>query len=155
MVTLSPMSVAPVCSVGDPLQLTCTAHVEVLRWNILRANEEGTLVNVVNSEIINSRDAVQMRNTPLNSATIMFTRISAQGALPLVTRLSIGSVNIGLNGTVVRCSDATNPMTMLASSTIQIIETTQSELTIVIISHEYLADPTCSMSFIIITYIEL
>ena len=131
MVILSPMSVAPVCSVGDPLQLICTAHVEFLRWNILRANEQGTLVNVVNSEIINSRDEVQMRNTPLNPATITFTRISAQGALPLVTRLSIDSVSIGLNGTVVRCSDAANPMTMLASSTIQIIETTQSELTII------------------------
>ena len=134
MVTLSPMSVAPVCSAGDPLQLTCTAHAEFLRWNILRTNEQGTLVNVINSELINSRDAVQIINTPLNSATITFTRISAQGASPLVSTLSIDSVNIGLNGTVVRCSDAANPTTMLASSTIQIIETTQSELTIVIIS---------------------
>ena len=97
MVTLSPMSVAPVCSVGDPLQLTCTAHVEVLRWNILRANEEGTLVNVVNSVVINSRDAVQIRNTPLNSATIAFTRISAQGASPLVTTLGQIKLNISFS----------------------------------------------------------
>ena len=37
--TLSPMSVAPVCSVGDPLQLTCTASVEAgIKWNIFRVN---------------------------------------------------------------------------------------------------------------------
>jgi hypothetical protein len=54
-------------------------------------------------------------------------KISTEGALPLITRLSIDSVSIGLNGTVVRCSDVANPMTS-ASTTIQIIDTSQSEL---------------------------
>ncbi|MCG8623056.1 MAG: hypothetical protein MJE68_13805, partial [Proteobacteria bacterium] len=40
---LSPMSVASVCSVGDPFQLTCTASVEAgIKWNIFRVN-----VNVI------------------------------------------------------------------------------------------------------------
>ena len=128
-VTLSPMTVAPVCRVGDPLQLTCTTlrPIEFQRWNVLRANEQGTLVDVINSDIINSRDMFQTRDIPLDSATITFMRISAQEASPLITSLSIDSVSSGLNGTVVRCSDARNPMTS-ASTTIQIIDTSQSEL---------------------------
>ena len=129
-VTLSPMSVAPVCHVGNPLQLTCTAHnIEFLRWNVLRVNKQGDLVDVFHGEIINSRDMVQMRDTPdpLSSATFTFTRISAQYALPLISTLSIDSVNIGLNGTVVHCTDIANTMTS-ASTTILIIDTSESEL---------------------------
>ena len=129
MLTLSPMTVAPVCHVGDPLQLTCIASVEFLRWNVLRVNEQGDLVDVINSEIINSRDIVQTKHTPLNSATLTFMRISAQGASPLVSMLSIDSVSIHLNGTVVRCSDIANPMTS-ASTTIQIIDISRSKLPI-------------------------
>ena len=128
MLTLSPMTVAPVCHVRDQLQLMCTTSVEFLRWNVLRANEQGALVDVINSEIINSRDImVRTKSTSLNSATITFMRTSAQGASPLTSTLSIDSVNIGLNGTVVRCSDVANPMTS-ASTTIRIINTSQSEL---------------------------
>ena len=119
------MTVAPVCRVGDPLQLTCTAPIEFQRWNVVRANEQGTLVDVINSDIINSRDMFQTRDTPLDSAILTFMRISAQRASPLITRLTIDSVGIDLNGTVVRCSDVTNPMTS-ASTTIQIIDTSQS-----------------------------
>ena len=132
MLTLSPMTVAPVCHVRDQLQLICTASVEFLRWNVLRANEQGALADVINSEIINSRDMVQTKITSLNSATITFMRTSAQRASPLISTLSIDSVSIGLNGTVVRCSDVANPMTS-ASTTIRIINTSQSELPIIII----------------------
>ena len=130
MVTLSPMTVAPVCHVGDSLRLICTAHnIEFLRWNVLRVNEQGDLVDVFRGETINSRDMVQMRDTldPLNSATFTFMRISAQGASPLISTLSIDTISIGLNGTVVRCTDVANPMTS-ASTTIRIINTRQSEL---------------------------
>ena len=123
--TFSPMTVAPVCRVGDPLQLRCTARVEFMRWNVLRVNEQGALVDVINSEIINSRDVVQMRDTALNSATITFTRISTQGASPLISTLSIDSISIGLNRTVVCCTDVANP-TSSASTTIR-INTSQSE----------------------------
>ena len=130
MVTLSPMTVAPVCHVGDPLQLTCTASVEFLRWNVLRVNEQGDLVDVINSETINSRDMVQMRDTTLNSATLTFMRISAQGTSPLISALSIDSVSIDLNGTVVRCSDVANPMSS-ALTAIKTFDTSQSEIPII------------------------
>ena len=120
MVTLSPVMVAPVCRVGEPLQITCTASVEFIKWNILQANEQGTLVEATSAQI-NSRDANQMSHIVVNSAEFTFTRTSARGDSSLISTLSIDSVSIGLNGTVVRCSDVGNPMTS-ASTTIKIID---------------------------------
>ena len=48
-------------------------------------------------------------------------RISARNATSLVSTLAINSTSIGLNGTVVHCMDANNPMTESASTTIHII----------------------------------
>jgi hypothetical protein len=59
------------------------------------------------------------RNIDVNLTTFTFTRTSGQGASPLISTLSIDSVSIGWNETVVNCSDVANPMT-LASTTIQI-----------------------------------
>ena len=121
MVTLSPMMVAPVCRVGDPLQLTCTATVQFISWSVIRISEQGTLEMEINDELINSRDDNQMAQTVVNSATFTFSRSSAQGATPLISTLSIDSVSISLNGTVVRCSDVENT-TISALTTIQIID---------------------------------
>ena len=126
MLSESPVTVAPVCHVGDPLQLTCTASVQFIRWKILQVNEQGTLVEPVNSVQINSVDANQMSQRVVNSSTFTFMRTSGQGDSPLITTVSIDSVSIGLNRTVVKCTDSGNEMT-LASSTIQIIDTSQSE----------------------------
>ena len=126
MLTLSPMMVAPVCHVGDPLQLTCTAPVEFLRWSILRVNEQGTLERITNDVKVNSRDDSQMVQTRVNSTTITFTRISTQGASPLTSTLSVDSISTDFNGKVVRCINVANPM-ISASTTIQIIDSNQSE----------------------------
>ena len=78
----------------------------------MQANEQGTLVEPVNSVHFNSRDANQMPRTIIvNYSTFIFTRTSAPGGLPLNTTLSIDSVSIGLNGTVVRCTDVANSTT--------------------------------------------
>ena len=127
MVTLSPMNVAPVCRVGDPLQITCMASVVFIIWSILQANEQGTLVKPVNSVHFNSRDANQMpRTITVNSSTFTFIRTSAHEASPLISTLSIDSVNISLNGTVVHCSDVGNSITP-ASTTIRIIDVSKSK----------------------------
>ena len=65
----------------------------------------------------------------MSSATFTYLRSSAQGISPLISTLSIDSVSIGLNGTVLRCSGVGNP-TESASTTIQIINISQSELAI-------------------------
>ena len=100
MVTLYPMMLAPVCCVGDPLQLTCTATVEFISWSAFRISEQGTLEMEISDEPINSRDANQMAQTVVNSAMFTFNRSSACGASPLISTLSIDSVSIGLNGTL-------------------------------------------------------
>jgi hypothetical protein len=123
--TLSPMSVAPVCRVGDPLELTCTASVESgIKWNIFRGNEY-----IINDVLITIGSSNNQR-IPITVNSVMFTVIktSDQGVSPLTSTvtLSIDSVSIGLNGTVVCCSDLSDPM-ISAATTIQIIDTSQSE----------------------------
>ena len=117
MVTMSPMSVAPVCDVGDPLQLICTASVEFIRWSIMVVNDQGIIEEITVN--INSGDtSQQMSQRLVNSTTFIFMRSSAQNR-PLVSTLSIDSVSTGLNGTVVHCVEVGGSMAS-ASTTIQI-----------------------------------
>ena len=110
------MMVASVCHVGDPLQLTCTGSVEFVRWNI-EINKQGTLEEVFNPVHINARDDNQIKQQKvMNFATFTFTRSSDQRSLLLVSTLLIDSVSIGLNGTVVRCTDAGNPMRSVSTT---------------------------------------
>ena len=121
------MTEAPVCRVENPLEINCTAPVQNLKWNIYQPNEHGFLQEVTPVVKITSLDENQMRQRTINSSTFTFVTSSAPGASSLISTLSIDSVSIGLNGTVVQCADVANPMTP-ASTIIQIIGTTQSEL---------------------------
>jgi hypothetical protein len=49
------MTVASVCRVGDPLELTCTASVEFIRWIFVVINEHGMEEEIIVSR--NSRDS--------------------------------------------------------------------------------------------------
>ena len=127
------MNVAPVCRVGDPLQMTCTASIEFTSWSIFRVNEQGMLERAIHDEPINSVDQVQMPEpTVTELATFTIMRTSAQNVLPLTSTLSIDMVSIGLNGTVVNCMDGRRSeernVSISASTTIKIIDTNQSEL---------------------------
>ena len=116
------MTVAPVCHVGDPLQIICTASTEFLEWNIRTRviNEHGRLEEI--AAFINSRDeAHESMSLVVNGSSFTFMRISARSGIPLIATLSIDSVSIGLNGMVVRCSYAVNTSTS-ASTIIQIMD---------------------------------
>ena len=78
---------------------------------------------IANSVNIDARDTNQMKQilVDLHSAIFTFMRTSAQFASPLISTLSIDSINIGLNGTLVHCIDVGN-LTISASTTIQIID---------------------------------
>ena len=130
MVTLTPEMVAPVCHVGDPLNITCIASAEFIRWNVFQPNEQDTLVEAINAVQLNSRDPSQTKRGEVNSATFTFIRRSGRGASPLISTVSIDSVSTGLNGTVVRCTDVENPL-MSASTTIQIIDIRQSKIVLI------------------------
>ena len=127
MVTLSPMMVAPVCRVGDPLQLTCTASVEIISWSFTVVNQQGR-----DEEVTSFSTAGALSNQSMlfevNSTTFTLIRNSSQYVLPLIVTLSIDSVIIGLNGTVVNCMDGPPGNSMTSASTIiQIIDTSNSE----------------------------
>ena len=108
------------CRVGDPLQLTCRASLEFLEWNLMVINEQGRLHEI--TTFSNSRDMnQQLMPMVINDTSFTFMRISARNATPLVSTLAINSTSIGLNGTVVCCRDAINPMTS-ASTTIKIFD---------------------------------
>ena len=125
MVTLSPMTVASVCHVGDPLNLTCTASVEFISWSFTVVTEQGRDEEIT---MFSTSRATSNQSMPIvvNSTTFTLIRNSAQRVLPLISTLSIDSVSIGLNGTVLNCSDPGNS-TMSASTTIQIIDSSNSE----------------------------
>ena len=119
------MMVAPVC-VGDPLQITCTASVaKTIEWSFTVVNQRGE-----NEPVTTFSTAGALSNqsvlTQVNSTTFSLIRNSSQNVLPLIVTLSIDSVSIGLNGTVVTCRDEGNSMTSI-STIIQIIDTSNSE----------------------------
>ena len=121
MVTLFPMTVAPVCHVGDTLNLTCIAYVKIIGWSFKVVNHQGRDEEI--TRFIYYRGPVnQTLRIKVNSTTFSLRRISARFALPHISTLSIDSVSIGLNGTEVSCMNAINSM-ISASSTIQIIDT--------------------------------
>ncbi|MCG8626653.1 MAG: hypothetical protein MJE68_32215, partial [Proteobacteria bacterium] len=89
-ILLSPMSGAPVCHVGDPLQLTCTASVVFVSWSIVVVNEHGRLHEI--TAFSNSRDMTRQPTlVVVNDTSFTFMRISARNATPLVSTLSINS----------------------------------------------------------------
>ena len=119
MVTLSPTSVAIVCNVRDPLELTCNSTGSFIRWSMIVGSEEG--VPQEYSRSITSEDgSQQVSMIELNSTTFTFMRTSSQRMLPLVSTLVIESVNRYLNGTEVHCSDVATTIT--ASTTIHLFD---------------------------------
>ena len=125
MLTLSPMMVAPVC-LGDQVNLTCTASVDSIQWSFTVVNEQGRDEPFL---IFSTSSGRSQQSAPIvvNSTTLTLIRDSGEGVLPLISTLSIDPVSIGLNGTVVNCTDPRD-MLISASTTIQIIDTSQSEL---------------------------
>ena len=106
------------CHVGDHLNLTCTASVDFITWSFIVVNGQGRDAEIT----IFSTTSQQSMPTVVNSTTFTLMRNSPQSVLPLIITLSIDSVGIGLNGTVVNCVDLRNSTTSV-STTIQIIDT--------------------------------
>ena len=75
MVIISPMTVAPVCRIGDPLILTCRAPMQLnsLKWSILQANELGILEKVANDVKVTFNQTI--RPFSINSASFSFSRV--------------------------------------------------------------------------------
>ena len=119
MLTLSPGVVAPVCQVGNELELTCSTNGSFMRWIFTVGNEQGVPQEYRRN--INSLDGPrQMTVIEVNSTTFTTMRTSAQGVSPLISTLVINSVSNDLNGTVVHCQDVGTSTT--ASTTIKLFD---------------------------------
>jgi hypothetical protein len=101
-VMISP-GVASVCS-GDQLVLTCTTSGKFLEWSFFLVPEGETMARRYD-RILHSELAPATSDIEVNSITLTFSRISAEGSLPLISTIVIDPVNDSLNGTEINCTD--------------------------------------------------
>ena len=120
-VTLSPPGVAPVCS-GGQLELICTTTGDFLQWrfNVTRGiNDLFTFRRSIQATLTEEES---MHQFPVNSTMFNFSRTSAQDSLPVMSKVVIGPISSGLNGTVMNCVDLDAPIISSSSTTIIVIE---------------------------------
>ena len=118
VVEISPSAVAPVCQVGDQLELRCTTTTGMNhRWKFTVFPENITHTSYVTS--------FGMSGTPpsltISTSMITFSRLSGPNSLPLVSRIVVSPVSSGLNGTVVNCFEGILSTDSVTTSSIYII----------------------------------
>ena len=100
--TISPPGIARVCS-GGQLELVCTTTGGFLQWrfSVTRGVYDTIFVTRTIQAAVPAGDA--MFQFVVNSTVFNFSRTSAEGSLPLMSRVVIGPVSHSLNGTVMNC----------------------------------------------------
>ena len=103
-VTLSPPGIAGVCS-GGQLELMCTTTGGFLRWrfSIIRGLNDTVASSRTIQAAVPAGDA--MFQLVVNSTMFNSSRTSAEGSLPVKSKIVIGPVSSSLNGTVINCID--------------------------------------------------
>ena len=119
IVTLLPSGQAPVCH-GEQLQLTCNTTDVYLRWSYSVYNDQGLLINYTRK--ISSLDISQQHSRMVVNSTLFdFLRISGRG-VPLISTLTIHSVENTLNGVDIGCTGLAHSYeTAMATTTVSII----------------------------------
>ena len=120
VVEISPSGVAPVCQVGDQLELACSTPGFLQTWQFIAVSKSGVATNFTRSVSSGGPTGVDSQPLIINS-TILFTysRLSTRDSLPLISRMTINPVNEGLNGTRVNCFNSITSES--ATTTIHII----------------------------------
>ena len=120
---LSPSGEAVVCEGGE-LSLTCSTNLIILSWKTSPLqNEQGQALTFM--RFISSVGASQqVSDMMVNSTFFNVSRVSGRDELPLVSRLVINPVSVGLSGTRVNCTEwaMNNENTAVASTNIDIID---------------------------------
>ena len=121
VVEISPSAVAPVCQVGDQLELTCNSTGMIHRWEVTVMIPQimTTTINVLASS---SDSSGQSPVVTINNSTFTAPRLSAPGSLPLVSGMTVTPVSRSLQGTVVSCFEGTTSTESLATTTIKTID---------------------------------
>ena len=100
---ISPSGVASVCS-GGQLELTCTTPGTILEWSFFLV-PEGEIMARRFFRSLHSGSVPATSDLKVNSITFTLSRISAEGSLPVMSRLLITPVSDDLNSTEVSCTD--------------------------------------------------
>ena len=119
VVEISPSGVAPVCRVGDQLELMCTSSGTIHRWEFIFLPE-----NILHTTAPVSSAGTSGVPQPLtvSGSMITFSRLSGQDILPLISRAVVSHVTNGLNGAVVNCFEGVSSTDSVATTTIRIID---------------------------------
>ena len=116
VVEISPSVVAPVCQVGDQLELICIVPGEFLRWQFTVTLKDGSSRTFMPDIIADGPRGVSPPRMA-NSTIFIFSRLSTQ---PLISEMTINPVNVGLNGVQVNCIDSETSES--AATTIQFVQ---------------------------------
>ena len=122
VVEISPSSVVPVCQAGDQLHLTCTSSGTFHRWEFTVFPESMTYPS---TPVTSAGTSGVSQTLTISSSTITFSRLSAQDSSPLISRVVVGPVSSGLNGTVVNCFEGISWTESVATTVIRIIDSQQ------------------------------
>ena len=109
---------------GEELSLTCSTDVSIILWSISPLqNEQGQVLTFM--RFISSVGVFQQASyiMTMNSTFFNVSRVSGRDESPLVSRLVINPVSVGMNGTRVNCTEraVNNENTAVASTTIVIL----------------------------------
>ena len=106
-VALSPSGVALVCS-GDVLNLTCATDGRFLEWSFSLTPENQTApMRYTRTLQLGGPNHLQTFEQIIGSITFIYSRISAENVLPVMSMLSINPVKDRLNGVMINCTDIT------------------------------------------------
>ena len=130
MVQVSPSPVAPVCQEGDQLELTCTSSGTFHRWEFTVFPEN---VSYTATPVTSAGTSGVSQTLTFSGSMIIFSRLSGQDVLPLVSRTVVSPVRSGLNRTVVNCFEGISSINSVATTTIRIIDPGQFGKKIIII----------------------
>jgi hypothetical protein len=96
----------------------CSTNHIFLEWNVSTISKHET----------RSVSNLDQNPTPspilMNSANFTLSRVSSQGALPLVSNMTIMNININLEGTVISCAglNSTSESTAVLMTTIHVYD---------------------------------
>ena len=112
------MGIAPVCQVGNQLELSCSVTGIFLRWEFTIFPENMTYVQ---TPVTSSGPSGIPPPVRINTTMFTYSRLSGPSSLPLISRLTINPVSRGLNGTVVNCFEGSTSTEPVAKTTIYIV----------------------------------
>ena len=114
-VMLSPSPRAYVCNAGDILELTCNTTESTQEWSLSLKEMSNTIYQSISSTTVGTRTGM------INTSQFSITRISGRNETPLISMLTISSVNEGLNGSLNITCRLLRPSTSMATTTVHII----------------------------------